>query len=166
MIKEYWELVFGPSLYKKYSSKFNWWVRYNPMLLPFMVLYVMLTAVIFTQISNFGLYLIMSPFLYKVFVSIIRRNESGIPIIKPIKKVDVQTPFHGVNVFFFFTNLIPLTNKYGYEKFTKEQLILHKKQQLAKIYFNSFFAITIGIFAFLPRPMFSLTLLMVVMVSP
>lgn len=147
-MNQYWQLVFGHSLYKKYSSKFNWWVRYNPLPLAFIFLYAVFTAMVFPLISSFGLYVLMTPFIYKVFASVIRRTEKGVPIIKSTKKVDVQTPFHWVNVFFFFTNLIPTTGQYGYEKFTKEELILHKKQQSAKIYFNLFFVILIGIFAF------------------
>jgi hypothetical protein len=147
-IKEFQKLVFAPSIYKTYSKQFNWWFRANPPLIFFVIFYVILTAVVFLNISSFLLYILMTPFLYKALISLYRYTKIEIPVLSRIGKIDLETPFPKFNIVLFVLNLFPSSQISGYEKMSEERLQIHRNQQLAKFAFNLLFVVVIGVFAF------------------
>ncbi|MBI1769688.1 MAG: hypothetical protein HY015_02070 [Bacteroidetes bacterium] len=89
---------------------------------------------------------------YKIIVSISRYYKTQIPIWKHIKnKPPTSTPWHILNVFFFFLFFIPVANLNGYEKMTDGELVLHHKQQLAKIKYHLILLVLILIALVFPK---------------
>src|SRR5882724_3852067 len=147
------KLIFGESIFNRHRKNVNFWFRQNYfgcfyMFILFPPIFsLMLWATGKMDLKNKKVEmenptLILFFFLlfivtYKIIVSISRYHKKEIPIWKyKESRKEPGTPWHGLNIAFFFLSTAPIGKLTGYEKLTDQELILHRRQQSAKILYH------------------------------